>query len=293
MLLQNLYYKNPHTLLILWWSFTKVEHKLVHKHTSKHAHIVFSILLWFPCILGKLAARLHAQSDQLFKLPWALWVFPGFIRSSCWKFGTMKNMMHGERDKYHRDSSAMCHLMQSMEREKCDIRFSKQRTGWCLCFSNNSTLIALAWILVQHRQHIEHGASFFVCVLSHFITQLSFNFLNASPFFFSSKLKLYQKSNCLSCCLSFDKFYWVCRTVVGSASLWWSSSVLLSSCLKWLCECPCMCVHTGMGEAISWANHNYVALPTDGVKFGKLSSHFYCVWKRKCHDSKLPEICCF
>lgn len=133
--------KNPPTLLILWWSFTKDKHKLVHKHTSKHRYIVFSILLWFPCILGNLAARLHAQSDQLFKLPWALWVFPGFIRSSCWKFGTMKNMMHGERDKYHRDSSAMCHLMQSREREKCNIRFSKRRRGWCLCFSENSMLM--------------------------------------------------------------------------------------------------------------------------------------------------------
>lgn len=41
----------------------------------------------------------------------------------------MKNMMHGERDKYHRDSSAMCHLLQSWEREECNIRFSKQQNG--------------------------------------------------------------------------------------------------------------------------------------------------------------------
>lgn len=117
------------------------EQQLVHKHTSKHGHTVFSILLWFPCILGKLAARLHAQSDQLFKLPWALWVFPGFIRSSCWKFGTMKNMIHAERDKYHRDLSAMCHLMQSGECETCSIRFFRQRMGWCLCFLENSMLV--------------------------------------------------------------------------------------------------------------------------------------------------------
>lgn len=114
------------------------QHKLVHKHTSKHGHIVFSILLWFPCILGKLAARLQAQSDQLFKLPWALWVFPGFIRSSCWKFGTMKNMMHGARDKYHRDSSAMCHLMPGGECEESEIWFSKRRMGWCVFASRRT-----------------------------------------------------------------------------------------------------------------------------------------------------------
>lgn len=110
------------------------------KHPSKYGRIVFSVLLWFPCILGKLAARPHSQSDQLFRLPWALWVFPGFIRSSCWKFGTMKNMMHGERDKYHRDPSAMCHLMPSRERENCKIWFSKQQMGWYLCFSKDSML---------------------------------------------------------------------------------------------------------------------------------------------------------
>lgn len=133
MLLWNVQYKKSTNVIDFVVKFHKVHTQVMHKHRSKHRHVVVSISFWSPCILGKLAARLHAQSDQLFKLPWALWVFQGFIRSSCWKFGTMKNMMHGEWErerhthKYHRDSSAMCHLLQSRQREKWNIWFSKRR----------------------------------------------------------------------------------------------------------------------------------------------------------------------
>lgn len=36
----------------------------------------------------------------------------------------MKNMIHGDRGKYHRDLSAMCHLMQSGEHGRATSNFS-------------------------------------------------------------------------------------------------------------------------------------------------------------------------
>lgn len=80
------------------------KHKLACIHKRTRIYSVSS-----SCILGKLAARLRARPDQLFRLPLG---YLEFIGSGCRKFGAIKHMKHGERErgKYH--LSAMCHFMQ-------------------------------------------------------------------------------------------------------------------------------------------------------------------------------------
>lgn len=107
---------------------TPQQQQLAWKHKQTRTYCTaFPLLLWSPCILGKPAARLHAQSDQLFKLPWALWVIrdllgPAGKSLAQWK--TWKMERKREREKYH--LSAMCHLMQI-----CNVRSVTSDSSAC------------------------------------------------------------------------------------------------------------------------------------------------------------------